>query len=121
MVVDACPAYSGLQNGGTAGKESTGFDANGNLVIAKGEAGKIASTKAADYTCYIDGKAPQTKLVEGQNRTLYPIKDAAGQLTGAWVDAEYNLYETSGDAVVKSLCKQEITGKTVQNLSLIHI
>ena len=115
MVVDACPAYSGLQNGGTAGKESTGFDANGNLVIAKGEAGKIASTKAADYTCYIDGKAPQTKLVEGQNRTLYPIKDAAGQLTGAWVDAEYNLYETSGDAVVKSLCKQEITGKTVQN------
>lgn len=115
MVVDACPAYSGLQNGGTAGKESTGFDANGNLVIAKGEAGKIASTKAADYTCYIDGKAPQTKLVEGQNRTLYPIRDAAGQLTGAWVDAEYNLYETSGDAVVKSLCKQEITGKTVQN------
>ena len=53
--------------------------------------------------------------MEGQNRTLYPIKDAAGQLTGAWVDAEYNLYETSGDAVVKSLCKQEITGKTVQN------
>ena len=115
MVVDACPAYSGLQNGGTAGKESTGFDANGNLVIAKGEAGKIASTKAADYTYYIDSKAPQTKLVEGQNHTLYPIKDASGQLTGVWVDAEYNLYETSGDAVVKSLCKQEISGKTVQN------
>ena len=115
MVVDACPAYSGLQNGGTAGKESTGFDANGNLVIAKGEAGSIASTKAADYTYYIDSKDPQTKVVEGQNRTLYPIKDAAGALTGAWVDAEYNLYETSGNAVVKSLCKQEISGKTVQN------
>lgn len=115
MVVDACPAYSGLQNGGTAGKESTGFDENGNLVIARGEAGSIASTKAADYTYYIDSKDPQSKVVEGQNQTLYPIKDAAGALTGAWVDAEYNLYETSGSAVVKSTCRQELSGKTVQN------
>ena len=115
MVVDACPAYSGLQNGGTAGKESTGFDVDGNLVIAKGEAGKIASTKAADYTYCIDSKDPQTKTVEGQNKTLYPIKDADDQLTGAWVDAEYNLYETSGSTVVKSLCSQELSGKTVQN------
>ena len=73
MVVDACPAYSGLQNGGTAGKESTGFDANGNLVIAKGEAGKIASTKAADYTCYIN-KPPRPNSWKARTAPFIPSR-----------------------------------------------
>ncbi len=116
MVVDACPAYSGLQNGGQAGTQSTGFNEDGNVVIAKGEPNSgIASLNAADYTYYVDAKAGKSITVDGQAVTVYPIKEEAGTETGGWVDADYDLYETSGGAIVPSLCRQALSGKTVQN------
>ena len=115
MVVDACPAYVGLQNGGFAANQSTGFNADGNIIIAKGTAGAAASKKVKDYTYYIDSKAGVSATVDGETVKLFPIKDAGNKETGNWVDAEYNLYTKDGETFAKSMCKQAITGKPVHN------
>ncbi len=115
MVVDACPAYVGLQNGGFAANQSTGFNADGNIIIAKGTAGAAASKEVKDYTYYIDSKAGVSATVDGETVKLFPIKDAGNKETGNWVDAEYNLYTKDGENFTKSMCKQAITGKPVHN------
>lgn len=114
MVADACPAYVGLQNGGFA-ERGTGFNAQGNLVIAKGEAGQPAPRNKEAYTYYIDQAAAQKVEINGKTYTLRPIKDNTNQETGNWVDAEYNLYQKHGDQWEKSLCKQADTNEMVQN------
>ena len=54
MVVDACPSYVGLMSGNQMGQESTGFDDQGRLLVAKATAGTYAPKTVSSYTYYVD-------------------------------------------------------------------
>ena len=99
MVVDACPSYVGLMGGNHMGQESTGFDAQGRLLVAKATAGTYAPTTVSSYTYYVDLNNGNDLAVvgsdEGTDVTLYPICSADGTVSDTWVDAWLNVYEKS--------------------------
>ena len=96
MVVDACPSYVGLMYGNKMGRESSGFDEQGRMIVTKGTAGQAAPTTESSYTYYVDINntfAGQTMQVNGEDVVLYPICEAAnGSQTGVWVDPWLNVY-----------------------------
>ncbi len=98
MVVDACPSYVGLMWGNKMGRESSGFDAQGRLLVAKGTAGEAAPTTKSSYTYYVDinhASAGQTMQVNGEDVVLYPICETVdNKQTGVWVDPWLNVYTT---------------------------
>lgn len=97
MVVDACPSYVGLMSGNQMGQESTGFDDQGRLLVAKGNAGTYAPKTASSYTYYVDLNNKNGLAVlgndDGTNVELYPICSQDGTATNTWVDAYLNVYE----------------------------
>lgn len=99
MVVDACPSYVGLMSGNQMGQESTGFDDQGRLLVAKGEAGTYAPKTASSYTYYVDLNNNNGLAVlgsdDGTDVELYPICSQDGTATDTWVDAWLNVYEKS--------------------------
>ncbi|KAB7791489.1 exo-alpha-sialidase [Bifidobacterium leontopitheci] len=106
-VIDAMPAYVGNFNGPQVGKQSTGLDANGNMLIGKGEADKAASVEASKYTYYIDNGTTRSVTVNGVSRTLRPIRQISDNAQqNVWVDAEYNLYDQTGDTFTPQMTKQ---------------
>lgn len=115
MVADAWPAGSGIWGAGGDRCDITGFDEQGNFLLAKGSPDAIASLDGADYTYYADASAARTFAVGGKQATLRPIKDAQGTPTGAWVDAFYNLFDVQGDTAAPSMTKQHGTNAPVQN------
>lgn len=99
MVVDACPSYVGLMSGNQMGQESTGFDSQGRLLVAKATAGTYAPKTASSYTYYVDlnntdGLAEPAND-NGKDVILYPICSQDGTVTDTWVDAFLNVYVKS--------------------------
>ena len=102
-VVDVMPANVGnvTRNGsstsfGTMGTASTGFDAEGHLLLSKGSAGAVASTDANQYTYYVATDGTVTAKVDGADRRLSPIRAKADDADqGFYVDAEFNLYQAT--------------------------
>ena len=105
-VVDVMPANVGnvTRNGqsanfGTMGTASTGFDAEGHLLLSKGTKDAVASTDASEYTYYVATDAAVTVKVDGTERRLSPIRAKAGDTDqGFYMDAEFNLYEKTAAA-----------------------
>ena len=99
MVVDACPSYVGLMSGNQMGQESTGFDDQGRLLVAKGEAGTYAPKTASSYTYYVDlnnnNGLAEPANDNGKDVILYPICSQDGTVTDTWVDAFLNVYVKS--------------------------
>jgi len=99
MVVDACPSYVGLMGGNHMGQESTGFDDQDRLLVAKATSGTYAPTTVSSYTYYVDlnntNGLAEVGNYNGQNITLYPICSQDGTVTDTWVDAWLNVYEKS--------------------------
>lgn len=109
MAVDACPSYVGLMWGNRMGHESSGFDEQGRLLIAKSSANGDAPTALSAYQWYVDLNAQPVKVsVEGETLNLYPVVQKDGTQTGTWVDAYLNVYEWNGTdtQVSKVMCKQ---------------
>lgn len=50
LVVDACPSYCGLMSGNRMGNQSSGFDAQGRMIVALAAAGGDAPTAPAPTT-----------------------------------------------------------------------
>lgn len=106
MMVDVCPA--GVGNAGGTVALGTGFDAKGNLLISRGDAGALASTDLADYTHYLDMSVSESfPLDDGKSVALHPIKSTEGESTNFWVDEGYFLYEVVDAIAVPQLCLQE--------------
>ena len=99
MVVDACPSYVGLMSGNQMGQESTGFDDQGRLLVAKATAGTYAPKTVSSYTYYVDLNNTNGLAVlgsdDGTDVELYPICSQNGTATNTWVDAWLNVYEKS--------------------------
>ena len=99
MVVDACPSYVGLMSGNQMGQESTGFDDQGRLLVAKATAGTYAPTTVSSYTYHVDLNNKNGLAVlgsdDGTDVELYPICSQDGTATDTWVDAWLNVYEKS--------------------------
>lgn len=99
MVVDACPSYVGLMSGNQMGQESTGFDDQGRLLVAKATAGTYAPKDAASYTYYVDlnntNGLAEPANDNGKDVILYPICSQDGTATDTWVDAYLNVYVKS--------------------------
>lgn len=99
MVVDACPSYVGLMSGNQMGQESTGFDSQGRLLVAKATAGTYAPKTASSYTYYVDlnntNGLAEPANDNGKNVILYPICSQDGTVTDTWVDAFLNVYVKS--------------------------
>ena len=112
MVVDACPSYVGLMSGNQMGQESTGFDDQGRLLVAKATAGTYAPTTVSSYTYYVDLNNKNGLAVlgsdDGTDVELYPICSQNGTATDTWVDAWLNVYEKSdqGDTFTKLYVEQ---------------
>ena len=119
MVVDACPSYVGLMYGNRMGRESSGFDDQGRLLVTQGTAGGDASTSVADYIYYVDinnAVAGAEKSVNGETITLYPVCAAADDSqTGVWVDAWLNVYVEEEGIIVPDLCLQLQSANAVQS------
>lgn len=99
MLVDACPSYVGLMSGNQMGQESTGFDSQGRLLVAKASAGTYAPKSVSEYSYYVDfdntnGMA-MSGTDDGKNVVLYPICSQNGTATDTWVDAYLNVYQKS--------------------------
>ena len=120
MVVDACPSYTGLFNS-KMGYESSGFDAQGRMIVALGEANADAPTAASAYDYYVDinnSAAGQAITVDGEEMTLYPICSYADDSeTGYYVDAFLDLYYNYGEdeGVQAVYCVQLNGSVAVQN------
>lgn len=99
MVVDACPSYVGLMGGNQMGRESTGFDDQGRLLVAKATAGTYAPKTVSSYTYYVDlnntNGLAEVGSYNGEDIVLYPICSQDGTVTDTWVDAWLNVYEKS--------------------------
>ena len=99
MVVDACPSYVGLMSGNQMGQESTGFDSQGRLLVAKATAGTYAPKTASSYTYYVDlnntNGLAEPANDNGKDVILYPICSQDGTVTDTWVDAFLNVYVKS--------------------------
>lgn len=99
MVVDACPSYVGLMSGNQMGQESTGFDSQGRLLVAKATAGTYAPKTASSYTYYVDlnntNGLAEPANDNGKDVILYPICSRDGTVTDTWVDAFLNVYVKS--------------------------
>lgn len=111
MVVDACPSYVGLMSGNQMGQESTGFDDQGRLLVAKATAGTYAPKTVSSYTYYVDlnntNGLAQPADDNGQAVILYPICSQDGTATDTWVDAFLNVYEqTDADTFAKVYVSQ---------------
>lgn len=111
MVVDACPSYVGLMSGNHMGQESTGFDAQGRLLVAKTNAGTYAPTTASSYTYYVDLNNTNGLAVtgsdEGKDVVLYPICGQDNAATDTWVDASLNVYvQSAPDTFTKVYVEQ---------------
>ena len=119
MVVDACPSYVGLMSGNRMGRESSGFDKEGRLLVTRGTTGGDASTAVADYTYYADinnAEAGVEKSVNGETITLYPIcKAEDDSQSGAWVDAWLNVYVEEDGVITPDLCLQLSSSNAVQS------
>lgn len=116
MVVDACPSYVGLMSGNQMGQESTGFDDQGRLLVAKGEAGTHAPKTASSYTYYVDlnntnGLAKPAND-NGKDVILYPICSQNGTATNTWVDAYLNVYEIAAQEATFTKLYVEQLGNT---------
>ncbi len=109
MVVDACPSYTGLFNS-NMGYESSGFDAQGRMIVALAAADGDAPTDPNAYGYYVDINNPsagQTISVDGEDVTLYPICSYTDDSeTGYFVDAYLDLYYENGGAVEAVYCVQ---------------
>lgn len=118
-IIDAMPAYVGNFNPSQVGKESTGLDAKGNMLIAKGIADQPGSTKASDYVYYIDDSSVFDATVNGRKQRLRPIRAIDGNAEQqVWVDAEYNLYTRSGDAYAPQMTKQYATATAKSDVDI---
>ena len=111
MVVDACPSYVGLMSGNQMGQESTGFDDQGRLLVAKATAGTYAPKTASSYTYYVDlnntNGLAEPANDNGKDVILYPICSQNGTATNTWVDAFLNVYEqTDTDTFAKVYVSQ---------------
>ena len=99
MVVDACPSYVGLMSGNQMGQESTGFDSQGRLLVAKATAGTYAPKTVSSYTYYVDlnntNGLAEPANDNGNDVILYPICSQDGTATDTWVDAYLNVYVKS--------------------------
>ena len=99
MVVDACPSYVGLMSGNQMGQESTGFDSQGRLLVAKATAGTYAPKTVSSYTYYVDlnntNGLAEPANDNGKDVILYPICSQDGTVTDTWVDAFLNVYVKS--------------------------
>ena len=99
MVVDACPSYVGLMSGNQMGQESTGFDDQGRLLVAKATAGTYAPKTVSSYTYYVDlnntNGLAEPANDNGKDVILYPICSQDGTATDTWVDAYLNVYVKS--------------------------
>lgn len=114
MMADAWPAGTGIWGTGGASCESTGFDENGNFLISRGKAGAIASLDAGQYTYHCDAQAKQAFDVDGKRVELTPIKDKDGALTGAWIDAYFDLYTVKDGAAARTVVKQHESNQDIQ-------
>ena len=116
MVVDACPSYVGLMSGNQMGQESTGFDDQGRLLVAKGEAGTYAPKTASSYTYYVDLNNNNGLAVlgsdDGTDVELYPICSQNGTATNTWVDAYLNVYEKADQEATFTKLYVEQLGNT---------
>ena len=116
MVVDACPSYVGLMSGNQMGQESTGFDDQGRLLVAKGEAGTYAPKTASSYTYYVDLNNNNGLAVlgsdDGTDVELYPICSQDGTATNTWVDAYLNVYEKADQEATFTKLYVEQLGNT---------
>lgn len=116
MVADAFPADAGVWGLGGNECHSTGFNKDGDFLLAKKSAGDKADIDAAGYTYYADASAAQDFSVDGKTVSLRPIKDASDQLTGSWIDAYYDLYTVKDGVASPELVAQGgDTGKTIHN------
>lgn len=116
MVVDACPSYVGLMSGNQMGQESTGFDDQGRLLVAKGEAGTHAPKTASSYTYYVDlnntNGLAEPANDNGKDVILYPICSQNGTATNTWVDAYLNVYEKADQEATFTKLYVEQLGNT---------
>ncbi|MDO4590129.1 MAG: exo-alpha-sialidase [Slackia sp.] len=115
MVADAWPANAGIWGTGGGRCDITGFDENGNFLLAKGQANTIATLDGSAYTYYADAAAAREYTVDGKQVRLLPIKDAQGVETGSWIDVYYDLYEVKDGVASASMTTQQGTGAPIQN------
>ena len=119
MAVDATPSYVGLMGGNRRGSASRGFDSQGRMLVAHGQADADAPTDLAPYIYYVDLNAEGAAYeVGGKTAVLHPICASADDSeTGYWVDAFLDLYyDYGGEGGMKPvLCAQRGSDKAVQN------
>ena len=119
LVVDACPSYCGLMSGNRMGNQSSGFDAEGRMIVALAAAGGDAPTNPNAYNYYVDinnSSAGQTISVGGEDVTLYPICAYVDDSeSGYFVDAFLNLYYTYDTGVEPVYCVQLGSTAAVQS------
>ncbi len=119
MVVDACPSYVGLMHGNKMGRESSGFDDQGRLLVAKGTAGQAAPTAKSSYTYYVDLKnSDRTYQLDGDTDIpLFSIQNSTSgsASTDAWVDAFLNVYVEKDGTLAPERCQQLGSSEQVQS------
>ena len=123
MVVDACPSYTGLFNS-NMGYESSGFDAQGRMIVALAVADGDAPTDSNAYDYYVDinnSSAGQAITVDGEDMTLYPICSYAdGSESGYYVDAYLDLYYKNGDGAVEAVYCVQLNGSVAVQSNLFY-
>ena len=77
------------------GQESTGFEDQGRLLVAKATAGTYAPKTVSSYTYYVDlnntNGLAEPANDNGKDVILYPICSQDGTATDTWVDAYLNV------------------------------